>query len=677
MTSDSHTRMPRFDAEYLGRPQPWKVEHGGLEYNGEFVVSEIVTDDLFAPLNHDVSFRVVFFTRDRRPSITEQLDSRIIMVVPVRPAVDDFNQVGDRLRSLMGTLDSSQNLSGIREAIEQNVDTAILEMPLQLKNGYARGRVYTSTNSRINVADVFANDSPGKWIDSFAADALWSTYPNRPFDYESFPRTLTDSDVHQIIRGLLQGDSGASALVTAFGPGLGLTSTDAPTVLDTENCRAFPIIRQFLEDRGGQASSPDLIESLVRDHGLSSSVSALYLLAFVRSECAQIELQQGHNVQTLSGDPYAGDSITWDFLADIDMDIDLSAPSFVDSWQTVRLEPSASWDMVLPYAVLIDSEAQTSTDQSDAAQQESRILALLDAMKLSLTDNLQSLQTLEEQFNTSFDDLRDQLTSLTSLCGASGIVDFYSIASETFAGTKRLRDALESHAQLDRAAASVPELLAARDYLGQVTFGRDGGALALDRDALNARFDANSLLQSQSAREGLRSNINQFKDSYSLDYLAHHTSYHQRGLELRNRLERLRPQVDAIGLFNGIPEFGEPISPEAPELFGNVESGFRECALAESEVSLENAPYCSECEISLADDIPERDSELLVGQVEHAMREINRRFGTMSARRVLSHPSKEQLDKFIALVQVADSSALVNVLDAEVIEFLRDYLKGS
>ena len=59
------------------------------------------------------------------------------------------------------------------------------------------------------------------------------------------------------------------------------------------------------------------------------------------------------------------------------------------------------------------------------------------------------------------------------------------------------------------------------------------------------------------------------------------------------------------------------------------------------------------------------------------MREINRRFGLLSAHRVLRHPSKEQVDKFIALVQVADSSALVNVLDAEVIAFLREYLRDS
>ena len=130
MTTDSQTRIPRFDTDYLGRPQPWKVEYGGLEYDGEVIVSETVTDDLFSPLTGNVSFRVVFFTRDRRPSMTDEHDPRIIMVVPVRPATADFNQVGERLRSLMVTLDNPQNHLAIRSAIEQNVNSALCEMPL-------------------------------------------------------------------------------------------------------------------------------------------------------------------------------------------------------------------------------------------------------------------------------------------------------------------------------------------------------------------------------------------------------------------------------------------------------------------------------------------------------------------------------------------------------------------
>ena len=67
--------------------------------------------------------------------------------------------------------------------------------------------------------------------------------------------------------------------------------------------------------------------------------------------------------------------------------------------------------------------------------------------------------------------------------------------------------------------------------------------------------------------------------------------------------------------------------------------------------------------------------ELLGGAIEGAMREYNRRLGSQGVRQVLAHPTREQLDKFVNLVQVADPSALANVLDDGVVEFLRQFLR--
>ena len=44
---------------------------------------------------------------------------------------------------------------------------------------------------------------------------------------------------------------------------------------------------------------------------------------------------------------------------------------------------------------------------------------------------------------------------------------------------------------------------------------------------------------------------------------------------------------------------------------------------------------------------------------------------------MIAHPTKEQLDRFVGLVQVADPSALANVLDDAVVDFLREFLRQS
>ena len=66
---------------------------------------------------------------------------------------------------------------------------------------------------------------------------------------------------------------------------------------------------------------------------------------------------------------------------------------------------------------------------------------------------------------------------------------------------------------------------------------------------------------------------------------------------------------------------------------------------------------------------------MVLGDLERAMREYNRRLGSRAVRQILSDGSREQLDKFINIVQVSDLSALANVLDDEVVEFIRGLIR--
>ena len=59
------------------------------------------------------------------------------------------------------------------------------------------------------------------------------------------------------------------------------------------------------------------------------------------------------------------------------------------------------------------------------------------------------------------------------------------------------------------------------------------------------------------------------------------------------------------------------------------------------------------------------------------MTEYNRRLSSEGVRRILADPTTEQLGKFINLVQVSDLSALANVLDGDVLDFLRRFVRHS
>ena len=138
----------------------------------------------------------------------------------------------------------------------------------------------------------------------------------------------------------------------------------------------------------------------------------------------------------------------------------------------------------------------------------------------------------------------------------------------------------------------------------------------------------------------------------------------------------MRPQAEALARFNQVPEFGEPLGNDIPKRIKDVLATMRTCTVSEDQITLEAVPTCQTCLLPLNEDFPRREAVLVLRDVERAMREYNRRLSSEGVRRVLTDPTTEQLDKFMNLVQVSDLSALANVLDEEVIEFLRGFVRG-
>ncbi|MCH8870777.1 MAG: hypothetical protein IIC85_13775, partial [Chloroflexi bacterium] len=243
-------------------------------------------------------------------------------------------------------------------------------------------------------------------------------------------------------------------------------------------------------------------------------------------------------------------------------------------------------------------------------------------------------------------------------------------------GPTGLFEALEAHRRVARLSENIPAIIETSNYLDRMTFGSEHQDLRVVRDSLMARLDAASLINNPSLWPGIEEGLARLRDSYSLTYRSFHAAYHQEALELRHRLEALTPQVNALARFNEIPELGSPVGLEVQQMFKDVSEGYRLCAIAEDDLDLGDVPYCPSCILPMNVTVPHRSEEQLSGEVSRAMREYNRRLSTHSAMQILDRPTREQVDKFIELVQVADPSALANVLDDRVVEFLRQFLSN-
>ena len=110
---------------------------------------------------------------------------------------------------------------------------------------------------------------------------------------------------------------------------------------------------------------------------------------------------------------------------------------------------------------------------------------------------------------------------------------------------------------------------------------------------------------------------------------------------MRNRLERLRPQVEALARFNDMVELGPPVGEEVQQMFKDVSASHTLCQVAEDDLNLDDVPYCQSCLLTFDVEISRREVETLFGYTEGAMREYNRRLSSHSIRQILAHPTRE------------------------------------
>ena len=415
-----------------------------------------------------------------------------------------------------------------------------------------------------------------------------------------------------------------------------------------------------------------LVKTLMLTYGLTLELSLFHLLAFVRQRGGQLLLKPGSGLTSRKGDPFLSDRITRDLVPEIDFD-----KVKLEQLDELRLDSPISWNLTLPYSSLLVEGLEPLDKAADASEQEGRLTDSLVTLAADVAAAQASVAELSAGLGSDALSLSETLVRLQRMSQAESYQEFYSIAGREFDGPSGLSIALESYRRAASLFDSVPLIIEARNYLDRMTFGQEHQQLRLSRDTLMARMDAASLLSNPALWQGIRGGLEGLRNSYAAAYGSFHFEYHQQALELRHLLETLEPQVKDLARFNEIPELGEAVGTDVQQLFKDVSEGYRLCSLAEEDLDFGVLPYCQWCILPMNVIIPHRNAEQLSGDVSRAMREYNRWLSTYSAAQILDKPTQQQVDKFIELVQVADPSALANILDDRVVEFLLQFLSPS
>ena len=673
----SDTGDLRFDREVYGQPQSWTVTYRRLEYPGEVIVAETVNPEWGMPLVGDACFRVVFYTVPRRITAGQIQDPRIAMAVPRRSRDPARESLSHEIRAIQEAREryvtrQDPETRAVSVSMEEREASLVGELARQEALSYSQGRVYTQTGLTISPAEVFGEASVRSWVDRLVGELFLQAFPSLPLDHGEFPAAVTSEVVQAVFRGLFQGDRDDRKTAAAFGPALGLSTQSAPGTLDTKTCRVVSIIEAEMGSRGGEMESHGLLTLLCSKHGLNRGLATLYLLAFVLQARGEVTLKPDHSVRTRNDEHFLSDRITWDLVTEVRF-----THTLADDLQTLRARPVAEWNAVVPYASILVDGLHLTRDPAEIEQMELLLADALVELGRRLEDSRRIVARLLVDLEESAETALGALDRLEVLCAALGYREFHSHAVNSGDGPSGLREALDIYQRLERLSDLALEIARTRTYVDEMTFGRGHRELELKRDSTLARIWGDSLIANPALWRSMEESFRQLIREYSAEYLSHHARYHEASVALISSLESRRAQVEALSRFNEVPEFGGPLSAELPERYRELIASTRTCTTREEDISLDEAPLCRDCLLPLDEDLSRRDATLVLAALESAMTEYNRRLSSEGVRRILADPTTEQLGKFINLVQVSDLSALANVLDGDVLDFLRRFVRHS
>lgn len=666
-----------FDLESLGQPQPWVVRHRGLEYTGEVIIAEGVNHRWGEPLPPNLNFRLVFFTVPRRIPPSRILDTRIAMVVPGRSPTQVRQSLRRELRSIQETreryvLHRDPDSEALRRAMIEREESLRRELERRYGMAYSQGRIYTHPEIGLRAQDLFLDTGLESWANALASATLLLAHPILPLDYRAFPESLTAQGIDRVFRGLFQGDIVEQESMRSFATGLSVTSPESPGIFDASHSPVLAILQRELEGSAGEADPAALAHTLMYTYGLTLELALFHLLVFVRQTRGELQLKLGHGLTSHRGGAFLSDRITRDLVPEVDF-----AVLKLGQLAGLRLDHTVDWNLALPYASLLVEGLTPSDEGIDTPDQERQLVSVLMALRPELTAAKSRIAEISAGLGSAVGAVAETLERLKRMSFAEDLQGFYAVVEREFDGPSDLSEALGTLQRVASLSDYVPAIIEARNYLDRMTFGLEHQDLRLVRDSLMARLDAASLISNPSLWHSINEGLERLRGNFSTTYSSFHATYHQEALELRHQLETLTPQVNALARFNEIPELGEPVGTEVHQMFKDVSEGYRLCGVAEGELDLGDVPYCRSCILPMNVAIPHRSVEQLSGEVARALREYNRRLSTHSAMQILDRPTREQLDKFIELVQVADPSALANVLDDRVVEFLRQFLSNN
>jgi len=632
-----------------GEPAPWKAVYQNLEYQGEILIADTWQPEMGKEIaSDDRHFRIVVLTKHQQVPLEDIADHRIALCIPSK---------------------------AIKEERESYWVKGEAERLLREKASlYGAGQVFTRDRLLINAGEVFSAPDSEERFHRVAFILLSNAYPHLPLDTFALKKTLSPQDVPKLFDGFFgRGDNpGARRALRNFAVALGLAKRGNPHRFDPENCPLFPILAQRLEEQGDILPIPELYRQLSSNYGLTWPLITLYLLCFVyyRKPPVELRLKPEPAILLRSGERIPEARLTASIIPQI--------------WWSSRLEEAfdrlcyrgqPSWSEFLPYARLVCPELKLVAKPEEVKEQETLLLKGLGELKTALERIEDGLALLSAKLGKPPPSIRGALKRLSGIAQGKDYLHFCALVEEEYATPEALSEDISLCRRLAPLKDMSGEILAVKSYLDQVELGEGQRELDMDRVSILEQLNLDNLLPNIHLWASVKALFDWFRSRYRPLYLAHHLHYHGELASFRLVLEDTKPEVDALRRLNSIAELGPPVSQELIDRYQQMLAEITPCPVTDQgEVPVEEQPTCPYCQLVLTAEPPAKEVEHFLRQVGQALKEQQRRLSSEAIHRVLAQSEERRIDQFIKVVQTSELTSLVNLLDDELVEFLRQLL---
>ena len=212
-------------------------------------------------------------------------------------------------------------------------------------------------------------------------------------------------------------------------------------------------------------------------------------------------------------------------------------------------------------------------------------------------------------------------------------------------------------------------------YLNAALPRKTDEEIFLDRLSLQEQLSMGAVSQDPALWPSVKALFALFKSNYARAYLRHHRAYRNEVAGLQQELRKAEDKVKALRLLDGIEELGDPVGGAALVAYERCLRSIQPCNRAEADLTtLDTDPVCPACRVAL--NAPPLGGELQAAltALQSALDEQQRRLSAEAVRQVLSQQQEPRIGQFVKVLQLADVSGLVKVLDEEKAQFLRSLL---